>query len=316
MGNFEANLINISHSLTCFAISKMKLFSIELTIALLLGASLNCNAATNLRHVSRPSSRFPQSSETPVDEDISENEDEEGEQSKIQELENDEDEASVDAKNLASEMEYRDSLKSEEKREENAAKNEEENEEASEPGCSVARSGKLDVAPDPTDVLTTVPQVVSIGKTKLRLNYEGRPDVPSLSIPLVEIKTPIETLVRTQRCFRLYHKTKPYVFCAADSRERDAWVTDIYKSVFCINSGRSLSKKALKKSERGEEVKLPARSTKIQRWMKQLQKKNEVEEIQIIGVANSPPKVTVNGDDVVIPAGSKGEANMNEGNQE
>lgn len=310
----------------------MKIIYLQVSVAFALGALLRCDASTNLRSVSSSLSRFIQDPSTAEDEKSIENIEEQDDDS--EHLESDEEEASVDAKNLASEIDYRETLKSEEKRDENAAHTQDKFDEALEPGCGVAKTAKLDVAPDATDVLTTVPQIVSIGKKYLSVHYEGRADAPSLKIPIIELKTPIETLIRTQRCFRIFHKAKPYVFCAADTKERDSWVADLYKAVFCINSGRTASKKAVKETQKGEEANVPARSTKVQRWMKQLRdaneemakqaeaeenpsrpSKKEVQEIEIIGSANSSPKVTVNGDDVVLPS-NDGDNNMNEGNQE
>ncbi|PFH37525.1 hypothetical protein BESB_039830 [Besnoitia besnoiti] len=205
------------------------------------------------------------------------------------------------------------------------------------PGCSVEKTGDVDVATDPTDVLTVVPMTVAISKRHMIIYYKGRAAMPVMRIPLVEIKTPVTTLARSRRCFRLFHGVKPLVFCADDTTARDEWIANIYKAVFCINSGKTLTaapKRAV--SETKESVSLPARSTKVQRWIKEIarqeaealkevqdsesmerKKKNVVEEVEIVGgPAGTPPKVTVNGDELTLPRSVKGEQLMNGNNQE
>ncbi|EPT24631.1 hypothetical protein TGPRC2_219160 [Toxoplasma gondii TgCatPRC2] len=253
-----------------------------------------------------------------------------------EELKTAEDDAALEEKNLESEISYRDSLRSQEQRDESAAKGMI-NVDAEAPGCSVETTGDMDVATDPTDVLTTVPMSISISKRHLSVNYKGRELKPVMKIPLLEIKTPINTLARSRRCFRLFHRTKPLVFCADDTAARDEWIANIYKAVFCINSGNLLTPVQQKaKREKGESVPLPSKSTKVQRWIKEIarqeaealkevqegemmhrKKKNVVEEVEIVGgSAGAPPKVTVNGDELAFSHAGQREQLMNANNQE
>nr|CEL78121.1 TPA: hypothetical protein BN1205_070680 [Toxoplasma gondii VEG] len=271
-----------------------------------------------------------------------------------EELKTAEDDAALEEKNLESEISYRDSLRSQEQRDESAAKGMI-NVDAEAPGCSVETTGDMDVATDPTDVLTTVPMSISISKRHLSVNYKGKsltaisaasvwPPLtagrelkPVMKIPLLEIKTPINTLARSRRCFRLFHRTKPLVFCADDTAARDEWIANIYKAVFCINSGNLLTPVQQKaKREKGESVPLPSKSTKVQRWIKEIarqeaealkevqegemmhrKKKNVVEEVEIVGgSAGAPPKVTVNGDELAFSHAGQREQLMNANNQE
>ncbi|GAW79648.1 hypothetical protein, conserved [Plasmodium gonderi] len=101
--------------------------------------------------------------------------------------------------------------------------------------CSVSAKGTLDVSINSSDIFNLIKYNVEISSSSILIRDINNSNVVK-EIPFKNIKLPIETIEETRECWNIkFHKEK-ILFCEKKKEDRDRWITNILKALFCNNT--------------------------------------------------------------------------------
>lgn len=101
--------------------------------------------------------------------------------------------------------------------------------------CSVNEKGELDVSINSQDIFNLIKYMVEITSNSIIIkDIKNSNVVKELSYD--HIKLPIETIEETRECWSIKFNKEKIIFCEKNKQNRDNWVKDILKALFCYNT--------------------------------------------------------------------------------
>lgn len=130
--------------------------------------------------------------------------------------------------------------------------------------CTVSEKGVLDVSINSTDIFNAKKYIVELSTNSINLIDVNNSNTIIKNIPYETIKLPIETIEETRECWQIKTNKDKYFFCEKKKADRDIWVTNILKALFCYNTNILIIEKN-KKDISITNVTIPKESTIDQR---------------------------------------------------
>ncbi|KJP89543.1 hypothetical protein AK88_00754 [Plasmodium fragile] len=101
--------------------------------------------------------------------------------------------------------------------------------------CSVSDKGILDVSLNSTDIFNLTKYAVEMSSSGILIKDTQNSNVVK-EISFDTIKLPIETIEETRECWKIRSHTETLLFCERSKEDRDRWITNILKALFCYNT--------------------------------------------------------------------------------
>ncbi|CXI23413.1 conserved Plasmodium protein, unknown function [Plasmodium berghei] len=101
--------------------------------------------------------------------------------------------------------------------------------------CSVNEKGELDVSINSQDIFNLIKYMVEITSNSIIIKDIKNSNVVK-ELPYGNIKLPIETIEETRECWSIKFNKEKIIFCEKNKQNRDKWVKDILKALFCYNT--------------------------------------------------------------------------------
>lgn len=102
--------------------------------------------------------------------------------------------------------------------------------------CSIYEKGILDVAINEINIFNLKKYLVEISSSSIIINENEINKNNIKTIPFESIKLPIETIEETRECWKLKTINDNFMFCEKNKNERDVWIHNILKALFCYNT--------------------------------------------------------------------------------
>lgn len=127
--------------------------------------------------------------------------------------------------------------------------------------CTISEKGFLDVSINDANIFNVHNYLVQITSSSILITeYENEKKRNIIkTIPFESIKLPIETIEETRECWKLKTHSENIMFCEKNKNERDIWIQNILKALFCYNTNNLRIENNL--FERSETFELPKEST-------------------------------------------------------
>ncbi|KEG00912.1 conserved Plasmodium protein, unknown function [Plasmodium vinckei vinckei] len=101
--------------------------------------------------------------------------------------------------------------------------------------CSVNEKGELDVSINSRDIFNLIKYMVEITSNSIIIKDIKNSNVVK-ELTYDHIKLPIETIEETRECWSVKFNKEKIIFCEKNKQNRDKWVKDILKALFCYNT--------------------------------------------------------------------------------
>ncbi|GAB65137.1 hypothetical protein PCYB_051550, partial [Plasmodium cynomolgi strain B] len=101
--------------------------------------------------------------------------------------------------------------------------------------CSVSDKGILDVSLNSSDIFNLIKYTVEISSSGILIRDTQNSNVVK-EISFDTVKLPIETIEETRECWKIRSHTETFLFCERSKEDRDRWITNILKALFCYNT--------------------------------------------------------------------------------
>ncbi|SCN60682.1 conserved Plasmodium protein, unknown function [Plasmodium chabaudi chabaudi] len=101
--------------------------------------------------------------------------------------------------------------------------------------CSVNEKGALDVSINSRDIFNLIKYMVEITSNSIIIKDIKNSNVVK-ELTYEHIKLPIETIEETRECWSVKFNKEKIIFCEKNKQNRDRWVKDILKALFCYNT--------------------------------------------------------------------------------
>lgn len=125
--------------------------------------------------------------------------------------------------------------------------------------CTISEKGNLDVSIHEENIFNLKNYVVQIAASSIIIS-ENEPNGNIIkTVPFESIKLPIETIDETRECWKVKTSEQNILFCEKNKNERDIWIHNILKALFCYNTNNLKIEKNL--FEKSETLELPKEST-------------------------------------------------------
>ncbi|CRG93483.1 conserved Plasmodium protein, unknown function [Plasmodium gallinaceum] len=124
--------------------------------------------------------------------------------------------------------------------------------------CTINEKGIINVSIDSNDIFNLNKYNVEITSSNILIK-----DINDLkiikSIPFKSIKLPIETIEETRECWNIKLNKEKILFCEQKKEDRDIWITNILKALFCYNTNNLMIEKS--NTSNNESIHIPKEST-------------------------------------------------------
>ncbi|SBT74868.1 conserved Plasmodium protein, unknown function [Plasmodium malariae] len=170
--------------------------------------------------------------------------------------------------------------------------------------CSVNEKGTLDVSINSSDIFNLNKYMVEITSSSILIKELNNDKVVVKDLPFKHIKLPIETIEETRECWNIKLIKEKIIFCEKKKEDRDRWITNILKALFCYNSNNLTIEEWNK--DINTKIDIPKEST-VDKRIQSLKKKNSGDDnspkyvkqpsnnnIVISDIKNDKPKIEFN----------------------
>ncbi|ETW18990.1 hypothetical protein PFAG_02153 [Plasmodium falciparum Santa Lucia] len=168
--------------------------------------------------------------------------------------------------------------------------------------CNVNEKGLLDVSLNSNDFFNMNKYNVEITSSNIIIKDKNNIKIIK-EIPFEHIKLPITTIEETRECWYIKTTNDKILLCDKEKEERDIWITNILKALFCYNTNNLI----IVNKEKKDTVSLPKEST-VDKRINALKEKetikssdnntstndNKVNNITISNFSDHEPKIVFN----------------------
>ncbi|SOV13661.1 conserved Plasmodium protein, unknown function [Plasmodium gaboni] len=168
--------------------------------------------------------------------------------------------------------------------------------------CNVNEKGLLDVSLNSNDFFNMNKYMVEITSSNIIIKDKNNIKIIK-EIPFEHIKLPINTIEETRECWYIKSIDDKILLCDKEKEERDIWITNILKALFCYNTNNLI----IVNNEKKNSVPIPKESTVDKRLNALKQKEtikssddktltndNKVNNITISNLSDQEPKIVFN----------------------
>ncbi|VWU50854.1 conserved protein, unknown function [Hepatocystis sp. ex Piliocolobus tephrosceles] len=131
--------------------------------------------------------------------------------------------------------------------------------------CVVDEKGILNISIHSNDIFNLTTLMVELTANNILIKDTKKLNVIK-ELPYNSIKLPIETIEETRECWKIKSKKEKILFCAKKKEERDLWIRNILKALFCYNTNNLIIEN--RKTNTNTVVDIPKKSTVDERIVK------------------------------------------------
>ncbi|CRH03722.1 conserved Plasmodium protein, unknown function [Plasmodium relictum] len=124
--------------------------------------------------------------------------------------------------------------------------------------CTINEKGVLDISINSNDIFNLNKYNAEITSSNILIKDIKDSNVIK-TIPFELIKLPIETIEETRECWNIKLNKEKVLFCGKKKEDRDTWITNILKALFCHNTNNLIIEK--NDTNNNERIHLPKEST-------------------------------------------------------
>lgn len=141
--------------------------------------------------------------------------------------------------------------------------------------CAVDEKGTLNMSLNSNDIFNLTPYTVELKGNSIIIK-DAKTSKIVKELLYDSIKLPIETIEETRECWKVKGKKENVMFCAKTKEERDTWISNILKALFCYNTNNLTIENG--KTNTLTKLNIPKKSTVNERIEKAKKKDNSTED--------------------------------------